>query len=260
MMRLDGLRPSDIEELAKARDVTMKIGPRVFRLTPTQMSILSEFAASFTPSGETIRAEKPVTKTDPVIPPDVPSESNKASLEQTLKWLKQELSRDSSVKDGLTPRRIEASDFGGCRIRYRFIPLSRNSPISNNLVNAIMEYELNLADLRPDLITTVNLEDYSRVYFTTRNNEPKIKAISRANDNGFAGRTVDEKAGSTAFFNLSNANAAAQVKVALAHAINLCQAGALARPLGRAHLFGEKSGALPNSRGNAPFGSAGRSK
>jgi hypothetical protein len=169
--------------------------------------------------------------------------------------------RSHYVEAILTPRRTEASDFGGCRIRYRFIPLSRNSPISNNLVNAIMEYELNLADLRPDLITAVDLEVYSRVYFSTRNNEPKIQAISRANDNGFAGRTVDEKAGSTAFFNLSNANAAAQVKVALAHAINLCHAGALARPLGRAHWFGgEKSGALPNSRANAPFDSAGGSK
>jgi hypothetical protein len=38
------------------------------------------------------------------------------------------------------------------------------------------------------------------------------------------GRTLDERQASTAAFSLSNAKAAAEVKVAMIHAINLCQA------------------------------------
>jgi len=224
MMSLQDLPLSSLDEIAKARDVVMKIGATVFPLTGTQLSIVREFIASSTPVAgpvKTVGAEAKINA--PAVPADVPSDANKAPLDQTLKWIKNELARNSNTKyAGGTPTRIEPADFSGCRIKYRIIPVIE-SISETNLKHAIMEYQLNLAELNAESVRAAYFKEYSSVFVSTRNNEAKIKVISRENDKGFAGRELDEKVYPMTRINLSNADSAAQLKAALSHAIRLCQ-------------------------------------
>jgi hypothetical protein len=224
MMSLDGLPLSGLEELARARDVIMKIGSTVFPLTGTQLSILREFSASLTSVAGPVKTVVPEANLNaPLVPSDVPSDANSASLDQTLKWIKNELSRNSNTKYAAgTPSRIEPADFSSCRIKYRIIPVIE-SISGTNLKHAIMEYQLNLSELNAESIRAAYFKEYSSVFVSTKNNESKIKVISREDDKGFAGRVLDEKAYSMTRINLSNADSAAQLKAALSHAIRLCQ-------------------------------------
>lgn len=209
--------------ISQAQSVVMKIGETVFPLTATQLSILREFVASITPSDAEI-SSVPAAKDAPV-PADVPSDANHATLEATLKWLKSEIEREVNTKDPVLPRKLEPLDFKTCRIKYRIVPLIRNSPVSNSLVYAIMEYQVDLAQLNPQTVTAIDLHDFgTRVLMTTRDVQPSIKVFTHANENGMTGRTLDEKTATSAAISLKSAEAAARVKVALIHAINLCQA------------------------------------
>jgi hypothetical protein len=211
-----------LAKLSRARQVLMRIGGTVFPLTQTQHAILREFVAAITPAGGARQAAAP-TAGGPVIPPDVPSDSNNAPLDLTLRWLKKELSRHGSAMGVGVPQQIEADDFSGCQIKYRIIPALSRVPGASNLAYAITEYQLSLADLNPESVRAADLKDFSTVFFQTRDNEPKIKVFSRANDGGHAGRVMDEKTASGASFNLRDKSAAAQLRAAFTHAIRLCQ-------------------------------------
>ena len=69
-----------------------------------------------------------------------------------------------------------------------------------------------------------DLKDYALIFFETRDHEPKIKQVVRANDEGHAGRPLDEKQNSSGSFTLRDAEAASQIRAAFVHAIKLCQA------------------------------------
>ncbi len=224
MMSLQGLPLGSLDELAKARDVVMKIGSTVFRLTGTQLSIVREFIASSTPFPGPVKTVGPeATISSPSVPAQVPSDANKAPLEQTLKWIMSELSRNSNTKYAAgTPSRIEPADFSGCRIKYRIIPVIE-SISGTNLKHAIMEYQLNLSELNAESVRAAYFKEYSSIFVSTKNNQAKIKVISREDDKGFAGRELDEKVYPMTRINLSNADSAAQLKAALSHAIRLCQ-------------------------------------
>jgi hypothetical protein len=222
-MSITNVGLADLTKVASAGRILMKIGATVFALTPVQASILRDFVAAVTPDKADAALAIPGVKA-PEISADVPSDANKASLDATLKWLKNEFARSGTANEPVVPKRLEPAEFKGCQINYRRIPVFRNSPVSNTLVYAIMEYQLNLADLNPEALSIANQTEYSTVFLVTRNQEKKIKVFTRANDHGFVGRTLDEKHSSSAAFSLSNAKAAAEVKVALVHAINLCQA------------------------------------
>jgi hypothetical protein len=224
MMSLQGLPLGSLDELAKARDVVMKIGATVFPLTRTHLSILREFIATSTPVAGPVKTVAPeATINAPIVPAHVPSDANKAPLEQTLKWIKNELSRNSNTKYAAgTPTRIEPADFSGCRIKYRIVPVIE-SISGTNLKHAIMEYQLNLSELNPESVRASYFKEYSSVFVSTKNNEVKIKVISREDEKGFAGRALDEKVYAMTRINLSNADSAAQMKAALSHAIRLCQ-------------------------------------
>src|SRR5256714_443217 len=215
-----------ITKMANAHQVLMKIGNTVFPLTPTQMSILREFAASITPANaESLAAARTPSDAAPAVPSSVPSDSNNAPLDVTLRWLKKELPQDISLKGPGTPARLEAVDFSGCKIKYRMYPVLSNVPgTSSHLVYSINEYQLNLADLNPESVRGGDLKDFSMIFFETRDHEPKIKQVVRANDEGYAGRPLDEKQNSSGSFTLRDAEAASQIRVAFVHAIKLCKA------------------------------------
>ena len=217
---------SQITKMANAHQVLMKIGDTVFALTATQMSILREFASSITPANvESLAAARTPTDAATAVPSSVPSDSNNASLDATLRWLKKELPQNSSLKGAGVPARFEAVDFSGCKIKYRMYPALPTVPGGNSrLTYGINEYQLNLADLNPESVRDDDLKDFSIIFFETRDHEPKIKQVVRANDEGHAGRPLDEKQNSSGSFTLRDAEAASQIRVAFVHAIKLCQA------------------------------------
>ncbi len=177
---------SDLSTMADARQVVMKIGDTTFALTATQMAIMREFAASITPAGT------PANRVSPEpLPPDVPSDHNNASLAATLAWLAKGLERNSPAKEAFASK-IETIEFKSCQISYRTVPVVRTSSVSEKLVYAIMEYQINLADLNPEAVSVANFTNYSAITFRTRNIERRIDVITRANDSGMAGRVKEE--------------------------------------------------------------------
>jgi hypothetical protein len=209
-----------LAKLAKAQKVLMKIGGTVFALSPTHLAILREFVAANTPAGGVYKTEAPTANA--VVPPDVPSDANNAPLDVTLNWLKKEISRNGSTTWAGIPRQIEAEDFSGCRIRYKIVPKLNRVPGASNLVYAIAEYQFSLADINPEAVRAADLKDFSSVFLQTHNSEPKIKITNRSNDDGVAGRVIDEKVDSGTLIYL-RAGTASSVKAALVHAIWLCQ-------------------------------------
>ena len=95
---------------------------------------------------------------------------------------------------------------------------------NSRLTYGINEYQLNLADLNPESVRDTDLKDYALIFFETRDHEPKIKQVVRANDEGHAGRPLDEKQNSGGSFTLRDAEAASQIRAAFVHAIKLCKA------------------------------------
>jgi hypothetical protein len=214
---------SRLTQLARASQVLMKIGATVFALTPNQLGVLREFVAAVTPAGGAGAASAAPRADAPNVPPDVPSNANNAPLDSTLRWLKKELPR-ASAKTGIgVPGQLEVEDFNGCQIGYRVVPRFRNSPVSPSLVYTIIEYQFDLADINPETVRASDAKDFSMLTFNTVNQEQKIKVISRANNSGMAGRTLDETLKAGAILYLRDANSAAQIKEALVHAIGLCR-------------------------------------
>jgi hypothetical protein len=214
---------SRLTQLARAGQVLMKIGDTVFALTPNQLGVLREFAAAVTPVEGAGAADAAPKAAAPNVPPDVPSNANNAPLDATLRWLKKELPRTSAMAGIVVPGQLEVEDFNGCKISYRVVPRFRNSPVSPSLVRAIIEYQFDLADINPETVRAADSKDFSMLTFNTVNQEQKIKVISRANDNGMAGRTLDETWKAGAILYLRDANSAAQIKEAFVHAVGLCR-------------------------------------
>lgn len=215
---------SRLAKLAQASRVLMKIGDTVFALTPNQLGVLREFVAAVTPAGGASAAEEAAPKADaPHIPRDVPSNANNAPLDSTLRWLKKELPRAGTRVGIGVPGQIEVMDSNGCKLKYRIVPRFRNAPVSPSLVYAIIEYQFDLTDINPETASTSDLKDFSMLTFSTVNQEQKIKVVSRANDNGMAGRTLDETWKTSATLYLRDANSAAQIKEAFVHAVDLCR-------------------------------------
>jgi hypothetical protein len=212
---------ADLTRLARAGSVIMKIGDTVFPLTATHVSILREFVEVITPANADSLV--PVKVSDPVVPADVPSDANQASLDQTLKWIKKEIEREGSTNYIAVPAKLEPLDFNSCRIRYRVVPLRRETTTSSKLVYAIMEYRMELGDLNPERVTTAKLRDYATMVLSTRD-QSKIKVIKHANESGTMGRTLDEGDVGYVTISLKSIEAASRLKVAFVHAINLCHA------------------------------------
>ncbi len=219
MMSVSGISPAALTTMAQAQQVIMKIGSTVFALRPTQMAILREFAVSVIAAGAAPEETKPAS-----LAPDVPTDDNQASLAVTLAWLAKTLEKNSPAKEPINSYKIEPIEFKTCQISYRRVPTIRTSAVSNKLVYLIQEYRLKLADLNPQAVDVGDLRDYSILSFNTRNSERKIENLSRSNDNGFAGRVLEDKWYPSASLAISNASAAAQLRAAFVHAINLCRA------------------------------------
>jgi hypothetical protein len=213
---------ADLTKLAQASTVLTKIGDTVFPLTAMHMTILREFATAITPSN--LDSIAPANINEPPLTPDVPSDANRAPLDETLKWLKTEIDREGSTKDIVIARKLEPLEFKDCRIKYRLVPLVRTSQVAPTIVNAIMVYQLNLGDLNPETVTSAKLGDYAIVFAATRDVQPKIKVFKHANDDGSTGRTLEESESAKLAINMKSLEAAAHLKAALIHAINLCHA------------------------------------
>lgn len=221
LMSLRAISLRELATMARANELLMKIGDTVFQLTPMHVKILREFAAAVTPPNIDPASVKTIAP--PPIPNDVPSDANNASLDETLKWIRAHIERGGTTNDILVPKQIQFMNLSGCRISYRKVPMLRNA--SENLVYTIMEYQMNLADLNPEVITFADYADYSTVYIHTHDAEPRIKIIKRANTmHGTPGRTLDEMLEAVTSINLKNNEAASHFRVAFVHAINLCHA------------------------------------
>jgi len=218
---------SDLTRLARAGNVIMKIGETVFRLTDTQMAILREFAGTVTPANAesliAAKANEPVKASEPSVPADVPSDVNQASLDQTLKWIKSEIEREGSTYNPVVPFKLDPLDFSSCRIRYRVVPLRRETTTSSTLVYAIMEYRMDLGGMNSEKVPTADLRDHATLVLFARD-QSKIKVIKHANESSTMGRTLDESETGFVVINLKSIDAANRLKVALVHAINLCHA------------------------------------
>lgn len=218
---------TDLTRLARAGSVILKIGETVFPLTATHITILREFAETITPANAesliAAKAREPVKVTEPPVPSDVPSDVNQASLDQTLKWIKTEIEREGSTFNPVVPFKLDPLDFNSCRIRYRVVPLRRETTTSSKLVYAIMEYRMDLGELNSEKVTTSDLRDHATLVLFVRD-QSKIRVIKHANESGTMGRTLDESETGFVLINLKSIDAAARLKVALVHAINLCHA------------------------------------
>lgn len=225
LMSVTDLTPSNLKALADAAEVVMRLGQDVFRLTPMQQRILREFADSVSPKNTDPAAATANTRAEPVeVASGVPSEQNKASLAETLSWLKTHLEHDSGTNDIPVPRRIEPMRLKSCQISYRVVPLIRTSPVSATLVYVIFEYQIDLADLNPEAIRVSEGPGYASLTMITRDYQAKIKVYKHANDGGIMGRTLEDGLSESAVIKLKTKPAALEFKTALAHAINLCQA------------------------------------
>src|ERR1041385_4085709 len=221
-MSTGDLSVADLAKIAEARNVIMKVGDTVFPLTPRQLTIMQEFIKEIPIAREALDAF--ANSNPPSEPPaDVPSDKNNAALDETLKWIKVQIDREGSTRDPVVQRKLEFLDFSTCRLRYRLMPLVREVPTSSSLIYAIMEYQVNLADLNADAVRVKNSGLYSWVYASTQNFSPKIKVIKHMNEHSSMGRTLDESQTSNVSMNMKNLEAANRLRFALIHAIHLCQ-------------------------------------
>ncbi len=223
IMSARGFGLAELNKIARASSVIVRIGETVFPLRQSHMSIAREFAAAVTPTNAAI----PVTKSAPPalnIPADVPSDSNNMPLPQTMVWLKNSIAHRTSSKGAVVPVDIEPVDVKECRLNYRMVPRVRNPSNSTSLVYEVMEYQINLADLNPETITISRYTDYSRLFMTTRDAQPKIIQLGRENVGAMGGRTLEDHKLAHASIEFENFDAAAQFRVALLHAIQLCRA------------------------------------
>ncbi|HEX5702776.1 MAG TPA: hypothetical protein VFX97_06230 [Pyrinomonadaceae bacterium] len=221
-MSIDELSLADLKLLARANEVAMKIGDTVFPLRPMQKTILREFADTITPANADAISPPPTDREE--LPADLPSAANQTQLADTLRWLKTHIERHGATNDVVRPRRFEPLAFDNCEIAYRVVPLIRTSQVSPALINPIMQYRINLADINPEAVRVSDLGDYATVTMTTRDYQPKIKLFTHANDGGTMGRTLEDALTETASINFKNKDAALQFRKVLAHASNLCKA------------------------------------
>lgn len=170
---------------------------------------------------------------------DAPSDANHATLDATLKWLKQRLSEDSlsQMRPGLMPLRFDPVDFSGCRIKYRYTvaygqlpdtplrdlesPPAPTPPNPNEYAAPPSEHRFDLADLNPDSVIFRSLKDSAVVSFTTRSRERKISVVTFNQQPYGRDFTAQVEYGD---FKLKKGEAAPHVRDALVHAIKLCQA------------------------------------
>jgi hypothetical protein len=223
LMSIEDLRLADLKLLAGANDLRMKIGDSVFPFRPSHQVILRQFAEAITAAKvDSMLSKESVPES---MPPDVPPAEKQTPLADTLRWLKTHIERQGATNDLIRPRRFEPLAFDNCEIAYRVTPLIRTSQVSSALINPIMQYRINLADINPEAVRVSDLGDYAAVSMTTRDYQPKITLLTHANDSGTMGRTLEDALTETARINFKNKEAAFQFKKALAHAISLCKAG-----------------------------------
>ncbi|MFY9618291.1 MAG: hypothetical protein WAQ99_00660 [Pyrinomonadaceae bacterium] len=207
----------DLAKISKAKSVVMKLGDTVFPLTPIHLSILREFVEAMIRAGGLAPPQPTISE----VPANVPSDANKASLDETLKWIKTHLDREGMTNDS---SKLEPFNFKTCRVSYRLIPRFRETMVSSKLVYAIMEVQMDLGDLSLETLRANKLGNTSTLFIATRDNQLKIKVLKHANENGAMGRTLDEASYASTLIQLKSVDAANSLRVALQHAINLCQA------------------------------------
>lgn len=209
------LRSSQVYRLAGSRSVELRVGATRLPLTETQLSILREFAAEIIPAG-VVPADEPPAPPAAAKYPDIPSDENRVTLEATTKWLADALSKygDAVTLDAQHATRVEAISFKGCEMKYR---TAGRSLTSSRFAPAPYETHASLSDLNPSRVTYGVIGPGSTLFYGTRDAEKKITVIFTT-DHGDVKQSFD-----SASIQLSKADSAERVAVALKHAINLCQ-------------------------------------
>jgi len=154
---------------------------------------------------------------------DAPSESNAAPLNQTIEWLKNELTLRSSIKtDTGAPLKIEAVGLSDCEIKYSIASPSPTSSYDPLFFAPILEFEIKLADLNPEAIrTNDSVPKHTLINIATVDNEKSIKAMYVEYGSG---RVLATTWRSSAQLDLRRTKSAFRIRDAMIHAIKLCQA------------------------------------
>lgn len=210
----------DLVRLAKAEQVVVKVGKTVFALTPTHLAILRAFVSEIQSGANEPPA--PVTQAaGPPVSPDVPSDTNKAQLEVTLKWLASEMRHSKEMEIFNTKRKLEPMEFKSCKIRYEVVP-TQNTPLLR-LSYPILDFQFSLADLNPETVAVSNAKDFSMVSVNTRNFKSAIKMTRLRSEAGVSGKIISESQITRLDIYLHDSETANRFKVAFVHAINLCE-------------------------------------
>lgn len=241
LMSVD-IRPEQFVRLAGAARAEIQIGATRFALNDVHMGILREFASYVIPQGWTPQQVAGGAAGAGVAPPpgvaeptraETPSDANNAPLEDTLKWLKKELSKNGTITRNGRTERLETVAFSSCEIRYRVAPIVVQAPPgpATDLLNApgyryvppTLDYSLNLADLDPQGVRAGMIDDGAMISFLTRDGAPKITKKTTDNSEGRVTLHYEDQKLSGGFLNLRKTQIAPDIAVALTHAIRLCQ-------------------------------------
>ena len=154
---------------------------------------------------------------------DAPSESNAAPLNQTIEWLKNEITLRSSIKtDTGAPLKIEATGLSDCEIKYSISSPSPASSYDPQFYAPILEFEIKLADLNPEAIRiNESVPKHTLIDLATVDNEKSIKALYVEYGSG---RVLATTWRSSAQLDLRRTKSAFRIRDAMIHAIKLCHA------------------------------------
>lgn len=188
-------------KFAKADKLEFQIGKTKFSFDEKQMRALREFASNLTPKNGVASAN--VEKIVEELILDAPSKANNTSLEQTLKWLKNVLSRKGNWLNGGYLMQSETIGFSSCKIGYKEFPLVVSPTISKlQYVPITNEIHLNLADIDPQKVSfsIIGCDKGAKIFFATTNLQEKIKIVRKDNSGKLRGSYPDLKGAIGTFY------------------------------------------------------------
>lgn len=220
--------------LAKAERAELGFGATRFALNEVHLGIIREFAAHTIPAGWTPGADAAAPAAPEAVSADTPSEANNAPLEETLKWLKKELSKHGSTTSAGRAQRLEVASFSSCKIRYRVAPVEGPAPpgAAGAMINApgyryippTHDYSLDLSDLDPRSVVAATSDDATAISFATRDGARKITEKITGNAVSRVELIYGDQHHASAVIVLRKTKTAPDIAAALTHAIKQCQA------------------------------------
>jgi hypothetical protein len=219
-----------LEQLTKivnAKRLEIRFGQTAVVLTDTNMRMFAQFLQGLmSPNGATIDSDENSAPDQELgeVSPNAPSDSNGAPLNQTIEWIRNEISLRASTKAiAGVPLKVKAEAKGAseCEIRYRISDAERTSAYDPQIYGPVKEFVIKLADLNPE---AVKISDSSTgetlISLATLDRKQTIEKLVIEYGSG---RILARTNYSDAFINLRKTKSASHIGDAIIHAINLCQ-------------------------------------